>query len=297
MTWQPPSAGSGCGGGQQQRMGLYSSAWARDARRKGRKHSRRGKAAADMPRLLSDLTRTSRDLAGVRGVLTWATGSPRDRKHVLGGTCGGSPRDPVSPQGTAPKPTTRKRELFTAPQPVPPCGSPTPALHLSPSRLPSPHPGSQAVPHRPLLRAGEVLSQALYSYLYRAVINSQRLAAATRGGRFHPPATLQRQGLICLKHTPQPFHGDPFQFHGARAALMGNAKESLIYGSAFQSLLPSLSTLTGGSGESPNLRDVHQGQRLSRGGQDGAARRGCWIEVPVPPLPMSWSPPAQTSCR
>lgn len=203
------------------------------------------------------------------------------------------PKEPSLTAGDAPQAHHQEERTLHHPTASP---SPSPALHLTPSRLSSPHPGSQAVPRRPLLRAGEVLSQALYSYLYRAVINSQWLAAATRGGCFCPPATLQRQGLICLKHTPQPFHGDPFQFHGARAALAGNTKERLIYRSAFQSLPASLSTLAGGSGESPSPSNVHRGQRLSRGGQDGAVRRGCWIEVPVPPLPGSWSPPAPYSC-
>lgn len=148
----------------------------------------------------------------------------------------------------------------------PPMGLSHPSPPSPCSGLSSPHPGSQAVPCRLLLRAGEVLGHALYSYLYRAVINSLWPAAATRGGRFCPPATLQRQGLICLKHTPQPFHGDPFQFHGACTALTCNG---LIYGSAFQSLPPSLPTLTGGSGETPSPRDVHQGQRPSRGNETG----------------------------
>lgn len=59
----------------QRRTGLYSSAWARDTRWRGRKHSWRGKAAADMPRLLLDLTHASRALCGVWEVFGWATGS------------------------------------------------------------------------------------------------------------------------------------------------------------------------------------------------------------------------------
>lgn len=196
--------------------------------------------------------------------------------------------------GDTPKPSTRNRGLFTAPQPIFP-RAPHPSPTCPHSRLSSLHPGSQAVPRRPLLRAGEVLSQALYSYLCRAVINSQRLAAATRGGRFCPPATLQRQGLICLKHTPQPFHGDPFQFHGARTVLTGNEKERLIYGSAFQSLPSSLSTHTEGGREFPSPKDPHWGQGLNRQGRGTAVRRGCWKENPALPVLMSWSPPALSS--
>lgn len=210
-----------------------------------------------------------RSLWGLGGVWVghWLLTGPKS--HFWGPT----EKVPKRPNltGDTPRPSTRKRGLFTVPQPVFP---PTPALHLPTSRLSSLHPGSQAVPRRPLLRAGEVLSQALYSYLCRAVINSQRLAAATRGGRFCPPATLQRQGLICLKHTPQPFHGNPFQFHGARTVLTGNAKERFIYGSAFQSLPSSLSTHAEGSREFPSPKDLHWGQRLNRQGQDMAVRRG-----------------------
>lgn len=153
------------------------------------------------------------------------------QNHILGGPQRRSPRDPIS-QGTplSPPPGRGGSSLPHSWSSLPP----QPYIsHLQALQPPSWVPSS---PHRPLLRAGEVLSQALYSYLCRAVINSQQLAAATRGGRFCPPATLQRQGLISLKHTRQPFHGDPFQFHGARTVLMGNAKERLIYGSAFQSL-------------------------------------------------------------
>lgn len=107
----------------------------------------------------------------------------------------------------------------TAPQPISPRGSPTPALHLSLSGLSSPHPGSQAVPRRPLLRAGEVLSQALYSYLYGAVINSQRLAAATRGGRFLPACHTSKAGTYLSETHSAAFSRGPFPvpqgLHGA----------------------------------------------------------------------------------
>lgn len=145
--------------------------------------------------------------------------------------------------GDTPKPSSRNWGLCTAPQP----GSHAPSqpsltsAHLQALQAPSWVPSG---PPSPLLRAGEVLSQALYSYQRGAVINSQRLAAATRGGRFCPPATLQRQGLISLKHTRQPFHGDPFQFHGARTALTGKAKKGLFMGVHFKaSPLPSQHTL------------------------------------------------------
>lgn len=293
MTWHPPSAGRGSRGGWHWRTGLYSSVWARDTRWRGRKHSQRGKAAADMPRLLSDLTHASRGLCWVWEMFGWATGSSQDHNHIFGCPGRRSPRDlisqgtPLSPAaGTGGSSLPHSQSSHGPPHPSPPCPH---------SRLSSLHPGSQAVPRRPLLRAGEVLSQALYSYLCRAVINSQRLAAATRGGRFCPPATLQRQGLICLKHTPQPFHGDPFQFHGACTVLTGNEKERLIYGSAFQSLPSSLSTHAEGSGQFPSPKDPHWGQGLNRQGRGTAVRRGCWKEDPALPVPMSWSPPALSS--
>lgn len=243
-----------------------------------------------MPRLLLDLTHASRGLCRVWEVFGWATGSSQDQSHIFGGLRRRSPRDLIL-----------RGHPYTQHQEEGALHCPTVSLPSHPSltsphlQLSSLHPGSQAVPRRPLLRAGEVLSQALYSYLCRAVINSQRLAGATRGGRFCPPATLQRQGLICLKHTPQPFHGDPFQFHGARTVLTGNAKERFIYGSAFQSLPSSLSTHTEGSREFHSPKDLHWGQRLNRQGQDTAVRRGCWKEDPALPVPMSWSPPALSS--
>lgn len=105
-----------------------------------------------------------------------------------------------------------------SPQPSP-WGSPTPGLHLSLSGLSSPHPGSRAVPRRPLLQAGEVLSQALYSYLYRAVINSQRLAAATRGGRFLPACHTSKAGTYLSETHSAAFSRGPFPvpqgLHGA----------------------------------------------------------------------------------
>lgn len=185
-------------------------------------HSRAGKAAVKMPKLLWDLTSSSRSptRAAKRCGMQRLQGAHGD------GDTGTSWCHPCPGVGTTHEPSTPREEA------APERGSPTPgSQHRARCR---------AVPRRPLLLAREVLRAALCSYLHAAVINSQWLAAATRGGRFRPPATLQRQGLICLKHTPQPFHGDPFQFHGARAALTGVAKARLIYGSAFQSLpLPS----------------------------------------------------------
>ena len=134
-------------------------------------------------------------------------------------------------------------------------GSPTPALHLPLPGLSSPHRGSQAVPRRPLLRAAEVLSQALYSYLYRAAINSQRLAAATRGGRFCPPATLQRQGLICLKHAP-------------RSAACSRGPFPVPRGSHGADGQPERRAFLEDR-VSPSPWDVHQGWRLSRGDETG----------------------------
>lgn len=282
MTWQPPRAGSGSRGGWRQRTGVYSSAWARDARQRGRKHSWRGKAATDMTRLLSDLTHASRGLAGEAPHRTKNTcsGALLEDPQEIWSYHRGHPKTHHWEEGTLHHPTASPLNGVLPPQPS---ISPTPGSQ-------DPILGPERSPADPLLRAAEVLSQALYSYLYRAVINSQRLAAATRGGRFCPPATLQRQGLICLKHTPQPFHGDTSQFHGAHAALMGNAKKRFIYGSAFQSLPPSLSTLTGRSGEPPSPSNLQWGQSLSWGGTGWS-----WIKVPVPPSPMSQSPPAPSS--
>lgn len=157
------------------------------------------------------------------GVLDGGTGSLQDPQYMQ--------RVPKSPHLTTGD-TPQGGAL-----PPHPC-IPTPPGSQSPSRVPR-------SPGRRSAQPGFVLLSL------QAVINSQRLAAATRGGRFCPPATLQRQGLICLEHTRS-------LFTGTLSSSTGKAKERLIYGSAFQSLpLPSRCSL--GEAESPLIRGCPSG--------------------------------------
>lgn len=135
--WHPPSTGSRPR--WHWRTGLCSSLWARDTRWGGMKHSWRGKATADMPRLILDLTHTSRDRCRVWEVLGWATGSSQDQTHNFGGPWRRFPGDPIS-QGTplGPAPGRGGFHCPTASLPShPSLSSPHLQALKPPSRVPS----------------------------------------------------------------------------------------------------------------------------------------------------------------